>query len=124
MREAELLAHDRWSREDLEAFQLERLRALIAYAVSNSSYYREVLGADAADRPLVDLPTLPKATLMAQFDRIVTDPRLRLDDLRAHLAGPNPSQSFVGAYRVATTSGTTGRRSIARFTTTEAADTQ
>jgi phenylacetate-CoA ligase len=121
MREAELLAHDRWSREDLLAFQRERLRALIAHAVTNSSYYREVLGADAADRPLAELPTLPKATLMAEFDRIVTDPRLRLDDLRAHLAGPDPSKSFLGAYRVATTSGTTGRRSIVAFTHDEAA---
>ncbi len=33
MREAELLAHDRWSREDLMEFQRERLRALIAHAV-------------------------------------------------------------------------------------------
>jgi phenylacetate-CoA ligase len=121
MREAELLAHDRWSREDLLAFQRERLRALIAHAVTNSSYYREVLGADAAARPLAELPTLPKATLMAEFDRIVTDPRLRLDDLRAHLAGPDPSKSFLGAYRVATTSGTTGRRSIVAFTHDEAA---
>jgi phenylacetate-CoA ligase len=121
MREAELLAHDRWSRKDLLAFQRERLRALIAHAVTNSSYYREVLGADAADRPLAELPTLPKATLMAEFDGIVTDPRLRLDDLRAHLAGPDPSKSFLGAYRVATTSGTTGRRSIVAFTHDEAA---
>jgi phenylacetate-coenzyme A ligase PaaK-like adenylate-forming protein len=116
MREAELLAHDRWSREELLEFQRERLRALIAHVVSYSSYYREVLGADAADRPLAELPTLPKATLMAEFDRIVTDPRLRLDDLRTHLAGPDPSQSFLGAYRVATTSGTTGRRSIVALT--------
>jgi phenylacetate-coenzyme A ligase PaaK-like adenylate-forming protein len=116
MREAELLAHDRWSREELLEFQRERLRALIAHVVSYSSYYREVLGADAADRPLAELPTLPKATLMAEFDRIVTDPRLRLDDLRTHLAGPDPSQSFLGAYRVATTSGTTGRQSIVALT--------
>jgi phenylacetate-CoA ligase len=88
MREAELLAHDRWSREDLLEFQRERLRALITDTVSNSGYYREDLSADAADRRLAELPTLPKATLMAEFDRIVSDPRLRLDNLRTHLAGP------------------------------------
>ena len=41
---------------------------------------------DADDAELADLPTLPKPLLMEQFDRVVTDPRLRLDDLRAFLA--------------------------------------
>jgi phenylacetate-CoA ligase len=58
---------------------------------------------------------------MAEFDRAVTDPQLRLADLRTHLASADPSQSFLGAYRVATTSGTTGRRSIIAFTNEEAA---
>jgi phenylacetate-CoA ligase len=121
MREAELMARDRWSREDLVAFQRERVRALITHAVMHSPYYREALGADAADRPLADLPTLPKSTMMAEFDRIVTDPRLQLTDMRAHLGGPDPLQSFLGSFRVATTSGTTGRRSIVAFTHDEAA---
>jgi len=121
MLEAELLERDRWSRDDLMAYQEERARALIAHAVSKSLYYREALGADAAERPLAELPTLSKATLMAEFDRVITDPRLRLADLRAHLSGPDPSQSFLGEYRVATTSGTTGRRSIVVFTAEEAA---
>jgi phenylacetate-CoA ligase len=120
MRETEL-ARDRWSREELLRFQRERVQALIRHAVTHSPYYREVLGADAAERPLVELPTLPKSTMMAEFDKIVTDPRLRLADLQAHIAGPDPSQSFLGAYRVATTSGTTGRRSIVAFSHNEAA---
>jgi phenylacetate-CoA ligase len=121
MLEAELMARDRWSREDLLAFQRERVRALVAHAVTNSHYYRETLGAGAADRPLAELPTLPKATMMAEFDRVVTDSRLRLADLQAHLAGPDPSQSFLGAFRVATSSGTTGLRSIVAYTHDEAA---
>jgi phenylacetate-CoA ligase len=121
MREAELMAHDRWSREELLAFQRERVGALIKHAVTHSPYYREVLGADAAERPLSELPTLPKSTMMAEFDKIVTDPRLRLADLRAHLGSSDPSQSFLGAFRVATTSGTTGRRAIVAFTDDEAA---
>ncbi len=82
MLEAELLERDRWSRDDLLAYQEERVRALITHAVSKSPYYREALGADAAERPLAELPTLSKATLMAEFDRVITDPRLRLADLR------------------------------------------
>jgi phenylacetate-CoA ligase len=121
MLEAELLEHDRWARDDLLAYQQERVQALVAHAVTQSPYYRETLGADAAERPLAELPTLSKATLMAEFDRVATDPRLRLADLRAHLASADPSQSLLGAYRVATTTGTTGRRSIVAFTHDEAA---
>ncbi|HJV15648.1 MAG TPA: AMP-binding protein [Propionibacteriaceae bacterium] len=121
MREAELMARDRWSREQLLAFQRERVQALIRHAVTHSPYYREVLGADAAERPLAELPTLPKSTMMAEFDKIVTDPRLRLADLRAHLGSSDPLQSFLGAFRVATTSGTTGERAIIAFTNDEAA---
>jgi phenylacetate-CoA ligase len=121
MREAELMARDRWSREELSAFQRERVHALITHAATHSCYYREVLGADAAERPLHELPTLPKSTMMAEFDKIVTDPRLRLADLHAHLGSSDPSQSFLSAFRVATTSGTTGERAIVAFTDDEAA---
>jgi phenylacetate-CoA ligase len=121
MLEAELMDRDGWSRDSLLTYQQERVRALVDYAVHRSPYYREMLGPDAAERPLAELPTLPKATLMAEFDRVVTDPRLRLANLRSHLAGDDPSESFLGAFRVATTSGTTGRRSIVAFTNDEAA---
>ena len=121
MLEAELMGRDHWTRDNLLTYQRERVRALVSHAVSQSPYYREALGPDAAEQPLAKLPTLPKATLMAEFDRVVTDPRLRLADLRSHLAADDPSQSFLGAFRVATTSGTTGRRSIVAFTNDEAA---
>ena len=52
---------------DADRYQEERVRALIhTHAVSRSPYYREALGADAAERPLAELPTLSKATLMAE----------------------------------------------------------
>jgi phenylacetate-coenzyme A ligase PaaK-like adenylate-forming protein len=110
----EQLARDRWSRDRLLAYQGERLRALIAHAVAASPYYREVLGPDAAsgDVPLQELPTLPKATLMDNFDRIVTEPGLRRADLEAHLAGPGADQPYLGRYRLFTTAGTTGLRGL------------
>ena len=122
MLEAELMERDRWTRDDLLAYQQERVRALVKHALTKSPYYREALGADEAERPLAELPTLSKATLMAEFDRVVTDPQLRLADLRAHLASADPSQSFLGAYRVATTSGTTawGIEPVSGYAATEA----
>jgi len=115
----ELLAHDRWPRDWLLAYQRSRLRELIEHAVSNSAYYREVLGRDALDPDvrLEDLPALPKAMLMEQFDRVLADPRLRLDLLEAHAAGPDPGTLMPGApntgcCHVFCTSGTTGRRGV------------
>jgi phenylacetate-coenzyme A ligase PaaK-like adenylate-forming protein len=109
-----LLEHDRWSREQLLAHQHEQLRSLLEHAVARSPYYREVLGTDvlAADVGLADIPTLPKATLMEQFDRVVSDPRLRLSELDAHIAGPGPAELLFGEYHVFSTSGTTGRRGV------------
>jgi phenylacetate-coenzyme A ligase PaaK-like adenylate-forming protein len=110
----EQLARDRWSRDRLLDFQQERLRALIAHAVAASPYYRELLGPDAAagDVPLEELPTLPKAMLMEHFDRVVTDPRLRLAGLEAHLAGADAARPYLGRYRVFSTAGTTGVRGL------------
>jgi len=93
------LARDGWSRDRLLDHQGERLRALITHAVAASPYYREALGPDAAsgDVPLRELPTLPKATLMDNFDRIVTDPGLRRADLEAHLSGPGADRPYWAA---------------------------
>ena len=105
-----ILALDGWSRDRLVVHQRAALRDVLAHAVAHSPYYREALGPDAAEADLADLPTLPKPLLMEQFDRIVTDPALRVDDLRAFLAEAEPSASFEGRYRVFATSGSTGSR--------------
>src|SRR5262249_52090160 len=85
----ELLAHDRWSRDKMLPYQRDRLRDVIAHAVTSSPYYRETLGRDAlaGDIHLDELPILTKQTLMEQFDRVVADPRLRLAALEAHATG-------------------------------------
>ena len=110
----ELLAHDRWSREQLLAYQRDRVREVIGHAVSSSPYYREALGRDvlAGDVRLAELPALSKQTLMEQFDRVVADPRLRLAALEAHATGGDPGALFAREFHVFSTSGTTGRRGI------------
>lgn len=110
----QLFERDKWSRDRLLEYQDERLRALIAHAASASPYYREVLGPDATsgDVPLAELPTLPKATMLANADRIVTDERLRRAHIDAHVTGRDPGQPLPGEYRVFATSGTTGQRGL------------
>jgi phenylacetate-coenzyme A ligase PaaK-like adenylate-forming protein len=117
----ELLTHDAWSRDQLLTYQRTRLGKILEHAVSSSPYYRDTLGRDALahDLRLQDLPTLPKATLMEQFDRVVTDRRLSLADLEAHATGPDPGALFAREFHVFTTSGTTGRRGVFPQTRTE-----
>jgi putative adenylate-forming enzyme len=118
---AELIARDRWSRRQLLDFQRRRLRALLAEAVATSPYYRETLGPDPArgEVALHNLPTLSKATLVDQFDRIVTDPSLKLANLERHVQGPDPGALHLDRYRIFSTSGTSGLRALVVYSEEE-----
>lgn len=104
----ELLSHDRWTRAQLLELQRKKVRALLDHAVARSPYYREALGPDAADKDFTELPTLSKGVLMDEFDRVITEPGLRLTDLEAFLARARPGDVHRGDYRVFATSGSTG----------------
>lgn len=109
-----LLRHDRWTREQLIAHQERSLRDLRAYAASCSSFYGR-FHRGLADRPLHELPVLTKTMLMEGFDRLVTDPHVRLHEVEAHLATLQGAERFLGRYFVNATSGSTGRRGIFLF---------
>ena len=51
------------------------------------------------------LPVLTKAELMERFDDIVSDPRLRRDELLEHLGRIHDDTLYLGEYRVMTSSG-------------------
>ena len=108
---AVLASRDRWTRDELLVHQSHALAELRAFALARSPFYREFhRGLEAA--PLEALPVLTKATLMERFDELVTDRDVRLGDVEAHLASAGPTDLFRGRYRVAATSGTTGRRGV------------
>jgi phenylacetate-CoA ligase len=101
---------ERWPREQLVRYQQERLEALVRHAVAHSPYYRERIGGGPVR--LAALPVLDKATMMERFDDIVTDRRLRRDDLLAHLDGLQGDELYRGRYRAMTTSGSSGRKGL------------
>jgi phenylacetate-coenzyme A ligase PaaK-like adenylate-forming protein len=103
-----LLARDRWSRDELDAYRRDRLRELLRHAVERSPYYREALGPDAIGADLSELPTLPKPRLMEELDRVVANPRVRLADLESFLSAADRGELFLDEYRVFSTSGTSG----------------
>jgi len=77
------------------------VEALTAHARKHSPFYREWDGAP-----------LTKATMMERFDDIVTDPRLRRDELLAHVEQITGDELYLGRYRVMTTSGSSGRKGL------------
>jgi phenylacetate-CoA ligase len=121
-RARKLLAIDGWSCKRLVELRRERLRDLVAHAVESSPYYREALGAEAASAELADRPTLSKPLLMEEFDRIVTDPRLRLEDVRTFVERGEAGEAFAGAFRAFGTSGATGIPGLFVYTHAEFAE--
>lgn len=96
------------------ALQRKRLARFLAKIRAESPFYAERLrGVDLADFDLGRLPTLTKPEMMANFDRLVTDPRLRLGDLEAFTADPaRLGQWYLGEYSVTRTSGTQGQTAV------------
>jgi phenylacetate-CoA ligase len=107
----ELISRERWPRDRLERFQEERLQRLTRYAAAHSRFWRERLP-DSGPARLKDTPVLTKAELMERFDDLVTDPRLRLDDLLRHLDEIEDDALYRGEHRVMTSSGSSGRKAV------------
>lgn len=91
--------------------QQRRLRALVANAMTHSAFYREKYrGIDPQHFSLSDLEPTNKAELMADFDRVVTDPAVRRADLERFLDDPsNEGKRFLGKYVASHTSGSQGQ---------------
>jgi putative adenylate-forming enzyme len=107
-----LRQRDRWTRSQLEKYQGRALRLVREHAYARSPFYGR-FHRGFADRPLKDLPVLTKQMVMEHFDELVTDPTVRLAEVEAHLTTLSGGDELLGGrYRVASTSGSTGRRGI------------
>lgn len=105
-----------WSRERVLEHQGRELARLLSFARERSAHYRRVLKPGA---PLHEQPVLTKAVLLESYADIVTDPRLSLPELVAFVDRADGDELFVGRYRVAATSGSSGRRSTIASDPTE-----
>lgn len=104
-------AREQASRQAIQQYQSEQLRVLRAHAYARSPFYRS-RHRGLENAPLEELPVLTKRELMQRFDEIVTDPRVRLADVEAHLASLTGGEIFLGRYRAVRTAGTTGQPAI------------
>jgi len=94
--------------------QRVRLRQLLDATLRGSRLYQELVPpGTTAGTPLEELPVVTREQLMERFDDWVTEPRLRLDDLRAFLADPaRIAEPWQGRFVVWESSGTTGQPGI------------
>jgi phenylacetate-CoA ligase len=113
-RSRELVRRDRWTATRLRTHQRALLGELVRHATASSAFYRRLYrGIDVGGEiELERLPVIDKAAMMDHFDELVTDPRLRLADLEAHLDGLHRDALYLGRYRVMSTAGTTGRKGV------------
>jgi len=106
-----LRAREHWTSDQIAAYRTAQLRVLRAHAYTHSPFYR-TFHAGIEARPLDQLPILTKAELMNTFDDVVTDRRVRVASVRAHLDKITSDELFLGRYRVTRTSGSTGSPGI------------
>ena len=104
----DIVASRQLSPADLAARQQTRLTRLLTAAARGSPLYRERLSGQAvATARLRDLAPVTRPELMARFDEWVTDPALRLDDLKAFVADDRRiGEAYLGKYLVWESSGT------------------
>lgn len=94
----------------LAARQQERLSRLLQTACAHSGLYRERAGSRLlGPADWKSLAPVTRAELMARFEEWVTDPALKLDELRAFTADPaRIAEPWLGKYMVWESSGTSG----------------
>ena len=106
-----LLAHKDWTRQQLEAFQVEALGALRKHTYTRSPFYQQ-FHKGLYEASLHELPALSKEMLMEHFDELVTDRKIHLADVKSYAASQRAGEEFLGRYRVQSTSGTSGHQQL------------
>ncbi len=112
-----LVRHESWPRAKLEELQQRRLTELLDWVTQRSPFYREFCSTHRISKPynLQDFPILDKKTYMKHFDEIITDPRLRLSEIQEHAAHISGDEYYLGEYRVLTTAGSSGQKTVMVF---------
>ena len=112
---AALKQNEKKSAAQLHHLQEQKLRAMLTYAYEHSHYYQnafEAAGLTAETvktAPLSAFPTLDKATLLEQFDSLITVSDVTQEALRCFDAEEAADRKpYKGKYHVVHSSGSTG----------------
>ena len=100
----------------LSDLQQRRLQALVRYAREHSPYYRALFQGLPATVSLEDLPATGKPTMMANFDRVLTDRNVSMQRVTDFTKDPeNIGRLLDGKYLVFQTSGSTGNPAVVLY---------
>ena len=104
----DVMACGRSSTDANKGVQKTRLARLLLDATQRSRFYRNRLSGQLSElSELIDFPLVTRAELMSEFDDWVTDPQLKLDELRTFTADPHKiGAPYLGKYLVWESSGT------------------
>ncbi|MDN5934285.1 MAG: hypothetical protein L0I24_24975, partial [Pseudonocardia sp.] len=105
-----------WPAARLAEHRTTELRRLLRVARETSPWHRERLAGidiDVIDESdLTSVPMMTKDDLMANFDDIVTDDRLRLDVVEDHLAALTSDAYLFDRYHAVVSGGSSGTRGV------------
>jgi phenylacetate-CoA ligase len=104
-------SQEHWDRKLLEAYQQRTVHNLRRHAYEHSSFYQQ-FHTGLYDAPLDRLPVLTKAKIMEQFDRLVTDKAVHLEDIQRYMQDPQRSHYFLNRYVINATSGSSGHPAV------------
>jgi phenylacetate-coenzyme A ligase PaaK-like adenylate-forming protein len=108
--------HDRADDEGRSLTGRRRLEALLATARERSPFYAERCANRPTDAGLEAFPPVTKEELMARFDDWLTDPSVRLEDVRRFMSDRrNIGKALGGRYTPFATSGSTGSPAIVLY---------
>jgi phenylacetate-CoA ligase len=109
------MSREHGPRAELSRHQQQRLEIVVRHAATHSPFYRRYFAETGAlaDGPvqLTRLPMLDKSLVMEHFDELVSDRRLRRDELLDWVGRLTRDQLYLDRYRVMLTSGSSGRPS-------------
>lgn len=109
-----LIRNEFKTEEQIHKIQQKKLRKLLHYAYNNSVYYRrefEKAGITESNInfvPFQDFPLMDKEKLMANFNEVVTDKRIKQEELAKFDQDSNKEKLFKREFHIVHSSGSTG----------------
>lgn len=122
MKRRQFQSQDRWNRKLLETHQQRMVHSLRRHAYEHSPFYQH-FHTGLYNAPLDRLPVLTKVQMMDQFDRLVTNRAVHLEDIKRYMENQGRSHYFLGHYVINATSGSSGHPAIVPWSRGEWATT-
>lgn len=115
-------SQEHWTRSLLEEHQQRMIHRLREHASAHSPFYQQ-FHTGLSDAPFSQLPVLTKAQMMEQFDRLVTDKTVHLEDIKKYMENQGGSRYFLRRYVINATSGSSGYPAVVLWSRSEWAAT-